>query len=115
MRSLAHQARGDIPAALAGLRRALTLAEPEGYVRLFVDEGPPMATLLKAVARGDAASGYVRGLVAALTGTPPRTSPDATVPAGSSATVHPVRATGSVQCPTRTPATSVITAVCGRL
>ena len=48
LQALAHQARGDIPAALAPLERALTLAEPEGYVRLFVDEGPPMAALLEA-------------------------------------------------------------------
>ena len=46
LQALAHQARGDIPAALASLQRALTLAEPEGYVRIFVDEGPPMASLL---------------------------------------------------------------------
>ena len=51
LQALAHQARGDIPAALASLQRALTLAEPEGYVRVFVDEGPPMASLLRAVAR----------------------------------------------------------------
>ncbi len=48
--SLAHQIQGDIPAALAPLERALTLAEPEGYVRMFVDEGPPMAVLLEAAA-----------------------------------------------------------------
>ena len=46
LRSLAHQMQGDIPAALASLSRALTLAEPEGYARLFVDEGPAMAALL---------------------------------------------------------------------
>src|SRR5881409_1201826 len=44
-----------------------------------------------------------------VAGAPPRTSPDATVPAGSKQTVQPVRATGSVQCPTRTPGMSVIT------
>ena len=43
LQALAHQVQGDIPAALAPLERALTLAEPEGYVRMFVDEGPPMA------------------------------------------------------------------------
>jgi LuxR family maltose regulon positive regulatory protein len=48
LRSLAHQAHGDIPAALAALTRALTLAEPEGYVRRFADEGPAMAQLLEA-------------------------------------------------------------------
>ena len=46
LQALAHQAQGDIPAALVPLERALTLAEPEGYVRIFVDEGPPMAQLL---------------------------------------------------------------------
>jgi LuxR family maltose regulon positive regulatory protein len=51
--SLAHQAQGDIPAALAELTRALRLAEPEGYLRLFADESPAMAQLLReAVARG---------------------------------------------------------------
>ncbi|MBK9715138.1 MAG: helix-turn-helix transcriptional regulator [Kouleothrix sp.] len=44
--SLAHQAQGDIPAALVPLERALTLAEPEGYARVFVDEGAPLAALL---------------------------------------------------------------------
>src|SRR5205085_2572670 len=38
LQALAHQTGGDIPAALAPLTRALALAEPEGYVRLFVDE-----------------------------------------------------------------------------
>jgi LuxR family maltose regulon positive regulatory protein len=39
--------------ALAALERALVLAEPEGYVRMFVDEGEPMARLLyEAVSRG---------------------------------------------------------------
>ncbi len=46
LQALAQQTQGDIPAALIPLERALTLAEPEGYVRIFVDEGPPMAVLL---------------------------------------------------------------------
>jgi len=64
--SLAHQIQGDIPAALAPLERALTLAEPEGYVRIFVDEGPPMAVLLEAAAKHGTAPSYVRRLLAAL-------------------------------------------------
>jgi LuxR family maltose regulon positive regulatory protein len=44
--ALAHQARGDAPAALAALERALALAEPEGYVRIFVDEGEEMRSLM---------------------------------------------------------------------
>jgi LuxR family maltose regulon positive regulatory protein len=46
MMALAHRALGNTQAALNSLGRALTLAEPEGYIRLFVDEGPPMAELL---------------------------------------------------------------------
>lgn len=44
--ALAHAAQGDIPQALVSLESALTLAEPQGYVRIFVDEGEPMAELL---------------------------------------------------------------------
>ena len=46
LQALAHQMQGDSSAALRPLERALMLAEPEGYVRIFVDEGPPMAVLL---------------------------------------------------------------------
>jgi LuxR family maltose regulon positive regulatory protein len=46
LQALAHQAQGDVSAALVPLERALTLAEPEGYVRIFVDEGAPMTQLL---------------------------------------------------------------------
>jgi LuxR family maltose regulon positive regulatory protein len=44
--SLAHQARGAQPGALAALERALTLAEPEGYIRIFVNEGVAMQLLI---------------------------------------------------------------------
>jgi LuxR family transcriptional regulator, maltose regulon positive regulatory protein len=53
LQALAHEAQGDIPAALVPLERALALAGPEGYVQIFVDEGMPMAQLLsEAAARG---------------------------------------------------------------
>jgi len=48
--ALAYQAQGNRAAALPPLTRALTLAEPEGYLRSFVAEGAPMATLLQAAA-----------------------------------------------------------------
>jgi LuxR family maltose regulon positive regulatory protein len=50
LRALAHEAQGHGPPALVPLERALTLAEPEGYVRIFVDEGRPMAQLLSEAA-----------------------------------------------------------------
>jgi ATP/maltotriose-dependent transcriptional regulator MalT len=46
LQALARHAQGDTPAAITSLERALTLAEPEGYVRLFVDEGEPMRLLI---------------------------------------------------------------------
>jgi len=46
LRALAHQTQNDLPHAFALLERALTLAEPEGYVRLFVDEGESMRLLM---------------------------------------------------------------------
>ena len=69
LQALARQARGDIPAALAALQRALTLAEPEGYVRIFVDEGPPMAFLLRAAAKQGIIPSYARRLLAAVSTT----------------------------------------------
>ncbi len=43
---LAYEAQGDLPSALVPFERALVLAEPEGYIQRFVDEGQPMAHLL---------------------------------------------------------------------
>lgn len=52
VQALVFQAQGQPAAAQAALQRALTLAEPEGFVRVFADEGEPMAALLAGV-RGD--------------------------------------------------------------
>ncbi len=46
VQALAHEAQGNRPQALAALKGALSLAEPEGYVRIFVDEGEPMRMLI---------------------------------------------------------------------
>jgi LuxR family maltose regulon positive regulatory protein len=64
LEALAHHMRGDVAAGLAPLERALTLAEPEGYVRIFADEGPPMADLLGAAAKREIGPSYVRHLLA---------------------------------------------------
>ncbi|MDQ6754603.1 MAG: LuxR C-terminal-related transcriptional regulator, partial [Actinomycetota bacterium] len=66
VQALAHQARADVPAALTSLQRAVTLAEPEGYVRIFAEEGPLMASLLRAVSKQGTAPNYVRRLLAAI-------------------------------------------------
>ena len=66
LQALAHQTLGDVPAALTALERVMTLAEPEGYVRVFADEGPPMAALLKAGAKQGISRLYARRLLAAM-------------------------------------------------
>ena len=65
LQALDHQARGDIPAARTALEQALTLAEPEGYVRVFLDEGPSMTTLLRAAGQQGRAADYARHVLAA--------------------------------------------------
>jgi LuxR family maltose regulon positive regulatory protein len=63
LQALTHHARGDVPGALAALERALTLAEPEGYVRMFAGEGPPMASLLRRIAKQRTTWDYIRRLL----------------------------------------------------
>ncbi|MGI8539886.1 MAG: LuxR C-terminal-related transcriptional regulator [Rubrobacteraceae bacterium] len=66
LRALAIRVRGDMPGALAELDRALALAEPEGYVRIFADEGPPMARLLTEAAERGKKPEHARKLLAFL-------------------------------------------------
>ncbi len=66
LQALAYHVLGDIPAALMPLERALTLAEPEGYIRTFVDEGKPIAALLEAALKQGIALSYVRHLLSAF-------------------------------------------------
>ena len=69
--ALGRQAAGEGPPALDALRLALTLAEPQGYVRLFADEGRPMTALLKALGQSGSARAYPQHLLAAaMTGQP---------------------------------------------
>jgi LuxR family maltose regulon positive regulatory protein len=66
LQALALQALGEGDQALIALERALSLAEPEGYVRAFIAEGAPMAELLRQAAVKGIRSDYVRKLLAAL-------------------------------------------------
>ncbi len=66
LKALALHAMGDTPAALASLERSLTLAEPEGYARMYLNEGPPMAELLRAAAAQLACAEYANKLLAAF-------------------------------------------------
>jgi LuxR family maltose regulon positive regulatory protein len=66
LHALALEAQGDRMDALATLERALVLAEPEGYIRLFVDEGPPMRALLRHAYMHSMVLGYIATLLSAF-------------------------------------------------
>jgi LuxR family maltose regulon positive regulatory protein len=68
LQALALELQGDTAEATAKLERALSLAEPEGYIRLYIDEGPPMAVLLQRAASRGIAPHYVSQLLAAFPG-----------------------------------------------
>ena len=65
LRALALDAVGEEAEAVATLDRTLTLACPQGYVRVFADEGPPMAALLARLIAAQR-SGSGSGAVAAV-------------------------------------------------
>ncbi|MBW7882058.1 MAG: hypothetical protein H3C34_05355 [Caldilineaceae bacterium] len=62
--ALAHAGQGETSSALAALERALALAQPQGYARLFLDEGRLMLDLLALVRARDVAGRYASRLLA---------------------------------------------------
>jgi LuxR family maltose regulon positive regulatory protein len=64
--ALARQAEDQTAQAIDALAEALSLAEPGGYVRTFLDEGEPMARLLRQAASQGVAPAYVAKLLAAF-------------------------------------------------
>lgn len=66
LQAIAYHAQGDIPAALLPLQHALALAEPEGYVRMFLDEGSSMMQLLREAAACEIMPNYTDRLLAAF-------------------------------------------------
>jgi len=66
LQSLVLQAHGQKEQAVQVLAEALALAEPGGFIRIFIDEGPPMAALLQETAKQGIASNYVRQILEAF-------------------------------------------------
>jgi len=66
LQALVDQAAGNDAQALERLAQVLARAEPEGYVRLFVDEGQSMARLLQRAMNRGIAPGYASKLLAAF-------------------------------------------------
>jgi LuxR family maltose regulon positive regulatory protein len=64
--ALVLSTQGETNQALVHLEEALSIGEPEGYVRIFVDEGPPMARLLYEALTRRIAPEYVQRLLAAF-------------------------------------------------
>jgi LuxR family maltose regulon positive regulatory protein len=78
LQALLCDTRGEGPAALESLTHAVELAEPGGFIRLFVDIGPQMADLLKRLQKQNVAVGYIERILAAFRKNGHRTVPDAT-------------------------------------
>jgi LuxR family maltose regulon positive regulatory protein len=66
LQALAYHAHGDLPAALLPLQHALALGEPEGYVRMFLDEGSNMMQLLREASAHEIIPDYTDKLLAAF-------------------------------------------------
>ncbi|MEM9908465.1 MAG: LuxR C-terminal-related transcriptional regulator [Cyanobacteria bacterium P01_D01_bin.44] len=66
VQALAYEAKGDLAGAIVPLERALTLAEPEGHIRLFVEAGPPMTQLLQEATTQHITPDYTSRLLTAL-------------------------------------------------
>jgi LuxR family transcriptional regulator, maltose regulon positive regulatory protein len=75
LQALAQHVDGDTAGGLVPLGRALSLAKPEGYVRVFAGEGRPMAVLLRAAGARVGETAYVHRLVAACSGTAQESAP----------------------------------------
>lgn len=88
MESLCRHALGDQEGAMRALEWALVHGEPAGYVRMFIDEGPALGTLLEQAKERETAAGYATRLLAALDrGAAPSTQ--AAVPAPASRRLSP--------------------------
>ncbi len=66
LQAIAYHAQGDLRAALLPLQHALALAEPEGYVRMFLDEGSSMLQLLHEASAREIMPDYTGRLLAAF-------------------------------------------------
>jgi len=90
LQALAYQAGGDIADAVTALERALTLAEPGGFIRTFVDEGPPMARLLYEAATRGIGPDYARRLLVAFPEPEPEQPDPSKSQAPESAMIEPL-------------------------
>jgi len=80
LQAVAHHSLNKVDSALTHLSHAMALGEPEGYVRTFVDLGPPMRGLLQVAAGQGMAPDYVSRLLAAFPAVEPGFPPSPAAP-----------------------------------
>jgi len=80
LKAIAYHAQGNLPAALMSLQHALALAEPEGYVRMFLDEGSSMIQLLREAAAREIMPDYTGKLLAAFEAEQKRSAGESPLP-----------------------------------
>jgi LuxR family maltose regulon positive regulatory protein len=93
LQALYYDAEGDEPAALNALEQAMTLAQPGGFIRAFVDLGPGLIKLLERLARRGCATEYIAQLLCAFATEPAATDHSPVLsdrPAPAAALVEPL-------------------------
>ncbi len=68
LEALLHEERGDEPSALKAIERAVRLAQPGGFIRVFVDLGPRLVKLLSRLDLDEEGLRYVGRILAAFLG-----------------------------------------------
>jgi LuxR family maltose regulon positive regulatory protein len=76
IQALAWEARGDTTKAVATMEEALVMAQPGGFIRVFVDEGPPVARLLYVALTDSTVPAYIQDILAAF----PAVEPEPAIP-----------------------------------
>jgi LuxR family maltose regulon positive regulatory protein len=88
--ALVLSAQGETDQAIVYLKEAIAIGEPEGFVRIFVDEGPPMGRLLyEALSRGIEQE-YVQCLLAAFPDAEPEQSDSSDTQIPASGLIEPL-------------------------
>ncbi len=90
LQALTFQARGEPAQAMVALERALTLAEPGGFIHTFVSGGPPMARLLYEARTRGCAPDYVSRLLAAFPVAEPEQAGTSAPQAANTALIEPL-------------------------
>jgi LuxR family maltose regulon positive regulatory protein len=77
--ALARQRNGDHAAATRKLEQALVRAAPEGYVRIFLDQGPMVTSLIRSASLHGAARDHAQRVLGTGSREPPASAPSGLV------------------------------------